>query len=113
MAKMYDEKVTAYRMTAKYSDFDGDLQEWKDAFYELWRMEMTWSCTHDIKVIEGHNGVFVSLLVRKAYKENVKSFMESKGYRNITVSEKNVGLVCPFERADLVFDDIEMLEFDY
>lgn len=111
MAKMYDEKVTAYRMTAKYSDFDGDLQEWKDAFYELWRMEMTWSCTHDIMVTEGQNGVFVSLLVRKAYKENVESFMESKGYRNIQVWEEYVGIVYPYDYPDL--EDIEMLEFDY
>lgn len=79
----------AYRVESYLSDFDGDVPAWENAFYELWRYHMTYSFAVDIAVYESRKkGVFVSLLVRPAYKTGVLDAMEDLGYRNVSVVEE-------------------------
>ena len=111
MAKVYDEKATAVRVIAHLEDFDGDVNDWKINFYELWRYQMTWGFAFEISVGESRqNGVFVDLLVKKPYKKNILETMQELGYRNITHYDETVGIVYGYEHEDL--DNIWYLYLD-
>lgn len=92
MAKIW--KEDAVRVTATYKDFNGDLLTWKNAFYELWRYQLTYSMAYKLAVRESNkSGVFVDILVRPAYKDNLVETMRDLGYRNMTVYDEKVGIV--------------------
>lgn len=99
--KTYDEKKTAVRFTARLNDFEGDVQEWKLKFYELWRYQMTWNFAYEIAVRDSAgSGVFVDVVARKAFEKNVMSMMEELGYKNISKEEYQVGLIWTIDRED-------------
>lgn len=111
MPKVYDEKESAVRVIAHYSDFDGDLTKWKDSFYLLWRLQMTWGFAYSIEVNESRSrGVFVDLLIKPCYKDNLLGTMAEWGYENITTDSAYVGVVWAYEHDEL--DDIEALIID-
>ena len=104
MAKIYDEKKTAIRMTSHLEDFNGDSSEWKKSFYEVWRYQLTWDFAYEIALRESRRfGVFIDMLVKEAYKQNALDMLENLGYRNVTTSEENVGVVWEFEHKE--FED--------
>lgn len=85
---------TSVLMVAHLEDFDGNLQKWKDSFYEIWRYQMTWSFAYRIEALESRSrGVFISLRVRPAFRDSVEGMLEMLGYRNVSVNEEKVGIV--------------------
>lgn len=83
----------AVRVKLYLKNFD-ESKDWKTAFYELWRYQMTWDFAYEIKVCEARNdGVYVSMLIRKAYMKNVIDVMEELGYGNLNTDTEHVGIV--------------------
>ena len=110
--KMYDKKKKAIRICSRFRDFDGDVEKWKISFYELWRLEMTWSFAYRITVEESRaSGVFVSLLIREVYKDNLIETMTGLGYGNIISYEEDIGEVDAYEHDEL--EDIVELVLEY
>lgn len=94
-----EDEVT--RIRTFLEDFDGTVEEWKKAFYEIWRYQMTWSFAHEISVHEVHGGdVCVSILAKDAYLNSAKSMMESLGYRNLQTSKEHLGVIETYELDD-------------
>ena len=55
---------------------------------------MTWGFAYSIRVDERRkDGVYVSLLVQKGYKERVKDLMDDLGYQNIAESDEHIGVI--------------------
>ena len=96
----------AYRFTAKFADFDGDVEKWRNAFYEVWRHQLTYNFAYEIELRENRSGVFLSMLVREAYKDNAEGLSEL-GY-HFAIYEETAGIV---EGYDLP-DDVECLFVD-
>ena len=111
MAKMYDEKKSAIRVTARYEDFEGDIAKWKDSFYTVWRYQLTWSFAYRIDLRESRKGVFIDLLVKPAYRKNVIEMLEDLGYRNVAENTEFIGEVWALEHKGL--EDISELVLDY
>ncbi len=113
MAKAYDEKKKALRILAWYEDFDGGLDRWKESFYTLWRCQLTWDFAYSITLRETRSkGVYVSLLIKPAYKDSLLDNMEDFGYRNVEVQEEPIGLIYGFDRYEEL-KDIEEVFIDY
>ena len=110
------EKKTAYRITASFEDFDGDLQKWKDTFYELWRVQLTWEPAYNITLIDrrchSDHGWAVNLdvLVKESFKKQTLEWMEQHGYRNLYVCEQTVGLVSAYDEG---IEDIDYLDIEW
>lgn len=102
----------AVRVRAFFNDFDGDIPKWKEAFYEIWRYQMTWSFVHEIEVHEvgqrrdGNYDLCTSLLVKPAYRKNVESMMGDLGYKNLHITEEPVGVVQTWDIDD---EDAQMV----
>ena len=107
---IYKEK--ALLVTASIKNFDGDVQEWREAFYELWRHQMTWGFAYNISVIDGREGVFVDMVIKPAYREAVANTLESLGYRKVQITDCSVGLI-PCTDVDNKDLDIEHIEIDW
>ena len=110
MSRLIEERVTATRITASINNFDGNVEKWKLAFYEIWRYQMTWGFAYEIAVREGHKGVFVDLLVKPAYAKSAQDMMYDLGYNGLTVYNEDVGLVSAWEHSEL--NGIELLVID-
>lgn len=91
-------KEKAYRFTAYYSSFDGDVEEWKKAFYEVWRHQLTYNFAYEIELRENHNGAYLSMLVREGFKENVERLSEL-GFE-FFVHEETAGVVNDYDLPD-------------
>lgn len=109
MAKLKAEKEKAVRVVSHYSDFDEEVwtrgfdksTAWKLAFYEMWRLQMTWGFAYEIEVMDSRkNGAFIDILAKEAFADNVKGSMEDLGFGGITTHEEYVMLV-----DDMDFDD--------
>lgn len=96
--KVIAETEKAFRFIAKYEDFDGGLQKWKDAFYEVWRHQLTYSFAYEIEIRETRAGVRLSMLVRESYKEQAKG-LEELGYR-FTIEEEEAGVVSDYDMPE-------------
>lgn len=90
----------AVRVTANYKDFDGNISQWRDTFYELWRYQMTWSFAYEIEVIEGRDGVFVSILSKPDFEKNIVETMGALGYGNVKHYAEKVGVVESLDVGD-------------
>ena len=94
---------------ATLSDFDGDVQKWKIAFYELWRYQMTWHFAHRIYVEDTRNGVYDGLLCNPNYEKNIVETMESLGFRKIKVKHEDIGVIeCTDLPDDMLFDFVSV-----
>ena len=91
-------KEKAFRFTAKFEDFDGDVEKWKGAFYEVWRHQLTYSFAYEIELRENRSGVFLSMLVRESYKEQAEGLSEL-GYK-FSVYEENAGVINDYDLPD-------------
>lgn len=108
-----DVKVTlwiedgAVRLESDLDDFKGNVNEWKKAFYEIWRWQMTWDFAYSIRVSERReSGAYVSLLVKKAYKEQAKKLLENLGYQKVNEWEEHVGIVQTYDIKDPAAEDM-------
>lgn len=90
----------AIRMVAYMNDYQGgDLNKWRNSFYEIWRHQMTWNFAYRIELQESRkNGVYVCLDVRLGYKQSALEMLEDLGYRKVNVFEETAG----------VFDDLDL-----
>ena len=112
MAKVLDEKQKAIRILSWYEDFDGNVDRWKDSFYTLWRWQLTYDFAYSIVLRETRaKGVYVSLLVKPAFKDCVLDTMKDLGYREIKAEDEMVGLIYGYDRKEL--EDIEEVFIDY
>ncbi len=91
----------AIRINSDLSDFDGNVEQWKKAFYEVWRYQMSWDFAYSIKVGERRKtGVYINLLIKKAYLKPVKEMLKDLGYRNVTESAEHIGIVQTYDISD-------------
>lgn len=81
------------RVMAFFSNFDGDVAKWRDSFYEIWRYQMTYSFAYELTVHEtSDKDICVDMLIKDAYKDNVKDMMEDLGYKNIDFWPEHIGI---------------------
>lgn len=87
-------------------DFDGDVAKWKNAIYELFRYDMTWSFAHKIDVIDSRSsGVFVSIISKPAFEESLLDTMHDLGFRNIKSEHEDIGAIeCTELPEDMLVD---------
>ncbi len=84
----------AVRLEAYFEDFKGSVDDWKIAFYEVWRYQMYYTFAYSITVEEKNDSsVYMSLLVKKAYLKNAKMLLKDIGCRNVQEQEEHIGLV--------------------
>lgn len=106
-ATVYKEKATKIRLD--YNDFDGTLEEWKKALYEVWRWQMTWDFAYTIKVREYRiGGVALILLIHPSFKKNVVEMLEDYGYRNPRIEDVDIGVVDFEWSEDFDIEDVFM-----
>lgn len=101
----------ALYITADLEDFDGDVQKWKTAFYELWRYQMTWHFAHRIYVEDTSDGVYVGIYCKPAYRGSLLDTMETLGYRNIQVIDYEIGTIECTELPDEKFIDYAIVTY--
>ena len=104
-AVMEEEKAIAIEAT--YEDFDGEINRWRESFYTIWRWQLTWSFAHRIEIRERRTGVYLWMLIKPAYKDNILDTMDDLGYREIKTEDVTVGLVSSYDfegLEDIIFD---------
>lgn len=90
--KLQAELEDAVRVDVFYSDFDGDIEQWKDAFYQVWRYQLTWNFAYSIQLMETRRaGVCMCIYSRKDFRDNVTELLTSLGCRNI--NEEDVSAI--------------------
>ena len=94
----------AIRITARYREFNGTLEQWKESFYELWRYQLTWGFAYSLGLNEGREGVFLELAIRPQYRDHVIDLMERLGYEGIFEADHTLGIIDPYELEDI--DDV-------
>lgn len=105
---VYSEK--AIRVISFYYDFNGGLDKWKDSFYQLWRLQLTWSFAYRLELHEIRSkGVYVDILCKPSFVNELVANMGEFGYRAITTKPCNVGMVDGYELPE----DIDYMEVDY
>lgn len=107
----WDEKKKALVVEAELSDYGGD--DWRGAFYELWRYELTWGFAYKLELCERRSGVYVKAVIKEAYRRNVEETMDALGYKNLTITETNVGIVYALDRDDMDEEGVEYLQVEY
>lgn len=91
----------AVRLEAFLEDFVGTVEEWKIAFYEIWRYQMYYTFAYSIEVAEkSDSSVYMSLLVKKAYLKNAKMLLKDIGCRNVKEWEEHIGIVQLYDVDD-------------
>ena len=84
----------AFNVSAYFDSFDGNLEKWKDSFYQIWRFQMTWGFAHHIALYDTRDrGVYLDMLVKPAYKSQVVELMDELGYRDIKAEHENIGAI--------------------
>lgn len=109
MKKLYKVNVLtedSIEIVARMVDFNGSAQEWKNAVYDLFCMNMTWDCAHRINVNENRNGVFVRVVAKPAFEKNIRSFMCEAGFGNLTVSKEKIGVIS-YDELELDYVEID------
>lgn len=97
----------AVSIIAYLSDYAHDVDRWKHDFYELWRWQMGYSFAYKIDLIDTRDrGVYISLLVKPAYKKSVIEKMEEYGYGNIQAHDERVAIVETYDFPDDVFEAV-------
>lgn len=88
------------------SDFDGDTQKWKNAVYDLFRWNMTYSYAYKINVNESRSrGVFVCIYCRPKFEEPLLDTMEDLGFRNTKATHEDFGTIeCTEFPEDMLLD---------
>lgn len=102
------EKRKAHAMIAYLNDFQGgDLNKWRNSFYELWRYQLTFNFAYDIQLCESNkNGVYVVVYCKNGYKNAAIETMENLGYK-VRVEDVVAGVVdmCDNLDIDIVAED--------
>lgn len=101
----------ALYITSNLNDFDGDVQKWKNAVYEMFRWDMGYSFAHKIDLIDSRSsGVFILLICRPKFEQSIVDTMEDNGFRNIKVRHENIGAIeCTEFPEDMLIDFAEVV----
>lgn len=100
---VFREQAVGLATSAK--DFKG--KDWRNAFYEVWRWNMTWNFAYSIKLIESRSdGVVLILTIKRAFFDQVFSMLEDLDYSNIHYDFIDVGFVdcCETEAEELYIE---------
>ena len=111
--KIFVSAKNAYRIEANFVDFDGDLDKWKDAFYTMWRWQMTFDYAYMIKADDRRTSVYFCAVVKPAYKDQVVEAMEEYGYRKIKSEECMVASLDGYGFEEAFGDFPEACEADF
>lgn len=99
----FDEVTEVQRLETSFDDFEGNLAEWKDHFYMIWRYQMTWKFAYKIEVFS-RKGTAILRIVCKPWKQGeIREQLEVMGYRNINSETIKVGLL--YRDDDVEEDD--------
>ncbi len=102
------EAVTIY---AYWKDFDGDTQKWKNSIYEMFRWDMTYGFAHDILVYESNaSGAYIRLIIKPAFKECVVETMENLGFKELRISDSEIGAIDCTDLPDDMWYDIVVID---
>ena len=102
----------AVLITSHWRDFKGELQDWRNAIYDLFRWDMTYSYAHKIDVIESRkNGVFVSLRIKPEFEESVVETMKDLGFCKIKATHEEIGTIECTELPDDMLIDFAIVDY--
>ena len=92
----------AIAIEARLKDFEGTVDEWKTAVYELFRLNMTFRKIYRISVDLGNKekGVYVTAVVDPSFERLTVDHMTDSGFRNISVSKAEVGVISCMDVPD-------------
>lgn len=102
------EKRKAIRLVTYLNDFKGgDLNSWRNSFYEIWRYQMTFGFAFRIELQESRaKGVYVCIYAKNGYKQNALDMLEYLGYGRVEVSAATAGVFDELEiDVDLITED--------
>ena len=106
-ATVYNED--AVRFIAHLKDFTptdeaNKVKEWKMKCYTIFQYQMTWSFAYSIDICESRtNGVYVYILSKKAFKDNVKDMPDDLGFKHECYDEK-VGIIEEYELPEGMYE---------
>lgn len=99
-------------VTAHLNDFDGDVQKWKNAVYELFRYDMTYGFAYKIDVIESRsNGVFVSITAKPTFESPLLETMNTLGFCNVRAQHESIGSIECTDLPDNMLFDFAVVEY--
>lgn len=102
----------AVLITSHWKDFKGELQDWRNAIYDLFRWDMTYSYAHKIDVIESRkNGVFVSLRIKPKFEGSIIGTMEDLGFGGIESTHEDIGTIECTELPEDMLLDFAIVEY--
>ncbi len=110
-------RVDVYMKDAVYiasylNDFDGSVQDWKNAVYEIFRWDMTYGFAHQIDVKEScSSGVFVYIIAKPSYEKNILETMEDLGFRNTISRHEDIGTIECTEFPEDMLIDFAIVEY--
>lgn len=90
----------AVNIIARYKDFDGDLDAWKDAFYQVWRYQLTFDFAHEIALKESKADVYIKIICKPCYKDNCVELLKSLGCKEITEETAVIGGISAYDFTD-------------
>ena len=99
------DECVVYFLECTLNGFDGEVPEWKDAYFKMLSMKNTYSDIQSLDLVDDWSGEGVKVVCvvrRERTMKSVKEFMESIGYKNTQVSE--VKALCFMQLFD---DDME------
>lgn len=106
MARVNVYKQDAVRITTHLDDFAGTTDGWKNAVYEMFRWNMTWSFAHWIEVLESRiGGVYLTMMIKPSYEKVLVETMEGLGFRIFTIGHEDIGVIeCTDLPDDMLVD---------
>ena len=99
-------------ITSTLEDFDGDVQKWKNAVYDMFRWDMTYSFAHKIDLIDSRSsGVFILIIAKPSYEKNIIETMEDNGFRNIKSHHEYIGSIECTEIPEDIMMDMAIVDY--
>ena len=100
------ETVKTTSVIAHWSDFDGSVEKWQQAYFQLLSLNNTYSFAYEMDVHESSkNGVFVCVVLRCTnYKDRLVDYMNDLGYRAIKTYAVTVAVCELPDGCDYIFE---------
>ena len=111
MEKLFDTTKARF-IRAFLEDFDGGLEKWKDSFYQLWRLQLTWDFAYVLELQETRSGgVSVAMVIKPAYENQVLATMKDWGYRKILTYSDEVAKINAYDYPEL--EDVSFIDLTW
>lgn len=108
-------KVTVYekdaiQVFANFSKFNGTVQEWKNAIYELFRCNMAFDFAYYIDIRKNYKkDAYVVVLLRPTYKDVLIETMKDLGFNPVITEEKIGAIECTEFPDDMLLAHLEIV----